>query len=172
MQIKEIDKVWEHHIEKIMDNLGLKEKPLFLYGEDASEYTKRYGKGVRANKNTYGAFFCQDMPEEFGKNGVVCIFKRSIGTLAHELCHVKQHQEGSKWFKPGFLLRVRYKIGYYYYPTEIEAFTYAEMYLRKEELYDEVKAYQKRKRRLIFQHNLLYALMFLFLGIIVGRHLL
>lgn len=152
---------WEKHRLQIIKDLKLEKEPHFIYEEEAFEFAKKYAK---INKKTIGAFLHENLPEAYKETGVVCIFNYSVGTLAHELCHAKQYQQGNKWFKKGIFLKAVYYFRYYYYPTEIEAFTYAEMYLKKFEMWEEAEAYYKRKRKLAGQANLLIALILYGLG--------
>ncbi|MFF5994297.1 hypothetical protein AAGS61_06020 [Lysinibacillus sp. KU-BSD001] len=149
----------------IIEDLKIKIKPKIFYGTDAKDFIEEYGTRI-LGKNPNGAFLYQGIPDEYKNTGVVCIIKDSVATLAHELCHAKQYQDDTKWFNRGLYLKIFYFFRYYYYPTEIEAFTYAEMYLKKVELFKEAEEYSKLKRKLAIEYNLIYAFIFIILGLL------
>ncbi|MGE6375996.1 hypothetical protein [Peribacillus muralis] len=124
------------HKYKIVNELQFQYEPIVLYGDEAFVLARKcvpafYNKSDQQILSMAdGYFLYENLAEDFSNTGVVCIFKGTIGTLAHELCHAKQFQDRNKWMENKKWLKVFYKLGYGFYPTEREAFGYAATYLK------------------------------------------
>lgn len=135
----------EQHEDLIADFLGLRLKPQIYYGEKASEKIKEYGKHLGNPDKLNGAFLYKDIPALNQSTGIICITKPSIATLAHEMMHAKQFQDGSKWLDiNGGYKKLFYKYGgYNLYPSEVSAYRAATKYCRSAKMYKEYRRYLK-----------------------------
>lgn len=126
----------EHKI-RLIHKLDFEYGPVVLYGDEAFSFLKSHVKDYNelTNKEIFkkfgGYFLYEDLPEEYRKTGVVCIFNGEVGTLAHELRHAKQFQDRSKWLIRGIWLKRYYKWAYSFYPSEVQAYLFAANYLFK-----------------------------------------
>ncbi|NUH84782.1 hypothetical protein HUN92_13740 [Bacillus firmus] len=151
----------ESHKNKIIKELKFKHEPIVLYGDEAFSFFRKsfpvyHNKSDKQIlKRARGYFHHVNLSQDYVNTGVICIFNEHIGTLAHELCHAKQFQDNNKWMESRKWMKLFYKIGYAFYPTEREAFKYAENYLKScklDELASDYKLHiRKVKIKNVFQ---------------------
>jgi hypothetical protein len=129
-------KSFNKHKFHLIKSLKFKDKPTIFTGDKAFNYAKHHipeCKGKKREQIPYSGFFhYQNLPEKYTKTGVVCIFYNEVPALAHELRHAKQYQDQSWWLvnKDNLKwLKIYYKCGYRFYPSEIVAYFYAVKYL-------------------------------------------
>lgn len=157
MTLKKAETIFEYYgIEK-------DKKPLVLFGQPAKEFYKNHLKSrglssIKAYlkmKKTNGIFLYEDLDiqyikenlatylkkngfnEECYKNGVVCLFRNSIATLAHEIRHAYQlqHEDLNEFMmiEKSDALMYLYNKFYVYYPNEQDAFYLTLQYLKAKE---------------------------------------
>lgn len=165
--------ILDSHKEKIIEDLDFEHEPIVIYGEDAIDFLRRYDPTYQDKSNKQilssvrGFFLYENLPDEYMKTGVVCVFNGKIATLAHELCHAKQYQDNNKWMKRGKWLKIAYKLFYAFYPTEKEAFQYAHNYLKKAKLKKLAFLYRFKIISAIFPGSRILVYLF-FVALILG----
>ncbi len=150
----------ESHKNNIIKDLQFKHEPIVLYEDEAFTffrenvpvYHNKSDKQILQRANGY--FHHVNLSQDYANTGVVCIFNGQIGTLAHELCHAKQFQENNKWMGSKKWMKLLYKTGYAFYPTEREAFRYAENYLKSCKLDELASSYKLHTRKVILKNVL------------------
>lgn len=130
--------------------LNLKSSPRILYADNKSvsihALVKAYGN--RADKKAKGLFLNRKLPFPFNHKGVIIIREDSVATLAHELMHYKQWTMKNHWLRRGPFKTAYYNLFYYFYPTEVEAFDFAERFVKTANLGDEFLYYQQLRQAL------------------------
>ena len=107
---------------------------------------KEYGN--RADKKAKGLFLHRKLPYQFDHKDVIVIREDSVATLAHELMHFKQWTMNNHWLRRGPIKTAYYNLFYYFYPTEIEAFDFAEQFIKTANLGAEYSYYQQLRQAL------------------------
>jgi hypothetical protein len=157
-KIKSDRDLMDSHEKKIIKELKFTHKPIVLYGDEALSFIrinvpafqKSSDKKIKNRVNGY--FHYENLPPKYVNTGVVCIFKEKISTLAHELCHAKQFQDDNKWLwlvSRNWRMKLLYKLGYFFYPAEREAFKYALAYLEENEFYELANSYKRHILKVI-----------------------
>lgn len=144
-------------------NIEKDKQPLILIGENAEKLYIKYltGKGMlprdayKKTKRTNGAFLYQSLDIDYIKehfsdymkanefaenayeNGVICMLRNKIPTLAHEIRHAYQLQNDElneyMMIENNRNLTILYSRYYIFYPNEQDAFNSALEYLKSNE---------------------------------------
>ncbi|MGE7983724.1 hypothetical protein [Solibacillus sp. NPDC093137] len=149
--------------------LNLKGLPKILYADNKSvsisAFVKAYGN--RADTKAKGLFLHRKLPFPFNHKGVIIIREDSVATLAHELMHYKQWTMKNHWLRRGPFKTAYYNLFYYFYPTEVEAFDFAEQFIKTANLNDEY-LYYRQLRQALKRNNFKSLIVVAILCILVG----
>lgn len=130
--------------------LNLDVLPIILYADNKATtinmLVKAYGK--RADIKAKGLFLHRKLPYPLNHKGVIIIREDSVATLAHELMHYKQWTMKNHWLRRGPFKTAYYNLFYYFYPTEVEAFDFAEQFVKTANLGAEYLYYQQLRQEL------------------------
>lgn len=136
--------------QSIKEALNLDRVPKILYADNKAATINALvnAYGNRADMKAKGLFLHKKLPNPFNQKGVIVVKEDSVATLAHELMHFKQWTMNNHWLRRGPMKTFYYNLFYYSYPTEVEAFEFAEQFVKRANLNAEYMYYQQLRQAL------------------------
>ena len=130
--------------------LNLESVPKIIYADTKAASINKLinAYGNRGDLRAKGLFLHKKLPNQYKGKGLILIMEDSVATLAHELCHYKQWITNCHWLQRGPMKTLYYNTLYYFYPTEVEAFNFAERYVRESNLQLEYHDYKRLREAL------------------------